>query len=244
MIKSRNLEGLVKQKIFSEKRGTGKHMKTINIKNSNEEIQIGKVVCVGRNYADHAKEMGNDIPDKFPIVFMKTATCMINSGESVVHPDYSENLHHEVELVLLIGSTVKNANDEEAENAIAGYAVGLDMTLRDLQFKSKEKGEPWTFAKIFDTSGVLSEFVSKDEYELTGNERIYLSVNGETKQDAIVGLMLFNPVETIKNISSRMTLEKGDLIFTGTPAGVSRVAKGDKLSGGIENIGNIETTIV
>jgi len=219
-------------------------MKTIKIKNSNEEIQIGKVVCVGRNYADHAKELGNEVPTKFPIVFMKTATCMINSGESVVHPDYSENMHHEVELVLLIGTTVKNANDEEAKNAIAGYAVGLDMTLRDLQNVSKEKGQPWTFAKIFDTSGVLSEFISTDEYNLSGDEKIYLSVNGETKQDGTVGLMLFNPVETIKNISSRMTLEKGDLIFTGTPAGVSRVVKGDKLSGGIENIGKIETTIV
>lgn len=218
-------------------------MKTIKIKNSKEEIQIGKVVCVGRNYADHAKEMGNETPDKFPIVFMKTATCMINSGENVIHPDYSENLHHEVELVLLVGSTVKNANDEEAENAIVGYAVGLDMTLRDLQFKYKEKGQPWTFAKIFDTSGVLSEFVLITEYQLTGDERIFLDVNGENKQDATVGLMLFNPVETIKNISSRMTLEKGDLIFTGTPAGVSRVIKGDKLIGGIENIGSIATII-
>ena len=218
-------------------------MKTIKIKNSNEEIQIGKVVCVGRNYADHAKEMGNEVPDKFPIVFMKTATCMINSGESVIHPDYSENLHHEIELVLLIGSTVKNANNDEAKNAITGYSVGLDMTLRDLQFKSKEKGEPWTFAKIFDTSGVLSEFISANDYKLTGNERIKMSVNDETKQDATIGLMLFNPIEIVKNISSRMTLESGDLIFTGTPAGVSRVVKGDKLFGSIENIGKIETVI-
>jgi 5-carboxymethyl-2-hydroxymuconate isomerase len=219
-------------------------MKTIKIKSSNKEITIGKVVCVGRNYADHAKEMGNEVPDKFPIVFMKTATCMINSGENVVHPDYSENLHHEVELVLLVGKTVKNATLEESQNAIAGYAVGLDMTLRDLQFKAKDKGEPWTFAKIFDTSGVISNFVSVDEYNLTGNERIYLSVNGEIRQEATIGLMLFNSAEIIKNISSRMTLEAGDLIFTGTPAGVSRVVKGDKLSGGIENIGEIETTIV
>ncbi len=219
-------------------------MKTIKIKSSNKEITIGKVVCVGRNYADHAKEMGNEVPDKFPIVFMKTATCMINSGENVVHPDYSENLHHEVELVLLVGKTVKNATLEESQNAIAGYAVGLDMTLRDLQFKAKDKGEPWTFAKIFDTSGVISSFVLVDEYNLTGNERIYLSVNGEIRQEATIGLMLFNSAEIIKNISSRMTLEAGDLIFTGTPAGVSRVVKGDKLSGGIENIGEIETTIV
>jgi 5-carboxymethyl-2-hydroxymuconate isomerase len=219
-------------------------MKTIKIKNSDEEIRIGKVVCVGRNYADHAKEMGNEVPDKFPIIFLKTATCMINSGENVIHPDYSENLHHEVELVLLIGSTVKNANDEEAENAIAGYAVGLDMTLRDLQFKSKDKGEPWTIAKVFDTSGVVSPFVLKSEYKISGDEKIFLSVNNELKQTSTIGMMLFNSVESVKNISKRMTLEKGDLIFTGTPAGVGRVVKGDKLSGGIENIGDIETMIV
>jgi 5-carboxymethyl-2-hydroxymuconate isomerase len=219
-------------------------MKTIKIKNSDEEIRIGKVVCVGRNYADHAKEMGNEVPDKFPIIFLKTATCMINSGENVIHPDYSENLHHEVELVLLIGSTVKNANDEEAENAIAGYAGGLDMTLRDLQFKSKDKGEPWTIAKVFDTSGVVSPFVLKSEYKISGDEKIFLSVNNELKQTSTIGMMLFNSVESVKNISKRMTLEKGDLIFTGTPAGVGRVVKGDKLSGGIENIGDIETMIV
>jgi len=219
-------------------------MKTIKIKSTNEEIQIGKVVCVGRNYADHAKELGNEIPDKFPLVFMKTATCMINSGENVIHPDYSENLHHEIELVLLVGKTVKNATLEESQNAIAGYAVGLDMTLRDLQFEAKEKGNPWTFAKIFDTAGVISKFVLSNEYKLTGNERIYLSVNSKIRQDAKIGLMLFNSAEIIKNISSRMTLEKGDLIFTGTPAGVSRVLKGDKLTGGIENISEIETTIV
>jgi len=219
-------------------------MKTIKFKNSNEEIQIGKVVCVGRNYADHAKEMGNKVPDKFPIIFLKTATCMINSGENVIHPDYSENLHHEIELVLLIGSSVKNATDEEAENAIVGYAVGLDMTLRDLQFSCKDKGEPWTIAKVFDTSGVVSPFIAKSEYKITENEKIFLNVNGEKRQTSTIGMMLFNSVESVKNISKRMTLEKGDLIFTGTPAGVGRVVQGDKLSGGIENIGTIETTIV
>ncbi len=219
-------------------------MKEIKIKNSNSKINIGKVICVGRNYADHAKEMGNEVPDKFPIIFMKTATCMINSGESVVHPDYSENLHHEVELVLLIGDTVKNATTVEAEDAISGYAVGLDMTLRDLQFASKEKGEPWTLAKVFDTSGVVSEFILKENYKITGNEKIHLNVNGKTRQNSTVDLMLFDSVEIVKNVSKRMTLEKGDLIFTGTPAGVGRVIKGDKLTGGIENIGLIETTIV
>ena len=155
-------------------------------------------MCVGRNYADHAKEMGNEVPDKFPIIFLKTATCMINSGENVIHPDYSENLHHEVELVLLISSTIKDANDEEAENAIAGYAVGLDMTLRDLQFKSKDKGEPWTIAKVFDTSGVVSPFILKSEYKISGDEKIFLSVNNEVKQTSTIGMMLFNSVDQLK----------------------------------------------
>jgi len=218
-------------------------MKLIKFKNSDKQLAIGKIVCVGRNYAAHAKEMGNEVPDEFPIIFLKTATCMINSGENVIHPTYSNLLHHEVELVLLIGDEIKDATSEEAENAIIGYAVGLDMTLRDLQFKSKEKGEPWTVAKVFDTSGVVSPFVSKSDYQITGEEKIFLNVNGELRQDAKLNTMIFNPAKVVKNISQRMTLEKGDLIFTGTPAGVGKVIKGDKLSGGIENIGEIKTTI-
>ena len=218
-------------------------MKQLVIKNSSEKINIGKVVCVGRNYAAHAKEMGNEIPS-FPIIFLKTATCIINSGGEVVHPDYSNDLHHEIELVLVIGNEIKNATEEEAEKAIAGYAVGLDMTLRDLQNESRNKGEPWTLAKVFDTSGVVSPVVLKSEYHLRGNEKIYLNVNGEMKQISTLDKMLFNAVATVQHISKKMTLEKGDLVFTGTPEGVGRVIPGDKLSGGIENIGKIETAII
>jgi len=218
-------------------------MKQLEIKNSNEKITIGKVVCLGRNYAAHAREMGNEVP-KFPIVFLKTATCMIPSGGNVIHPDYSNNLHHEIELVLVIGNDVKNATEEEAENAIVGYAVGLDMTLRDLQNEYREKGEPWTLAKVFDTSGVITPVVLKSDYQLKGNEKIFLSVNGEKRQSSTLDKLLFNAVATVRHISKKMTLEKGDLIFTGTPAGVGRVVPGDKITGGIENIGNIEATII
>lgn len=218
-------------------------MKQLEIKNSNEKITIGKVVCLGRNYAAHAKEMGNEVP-KFPIVFLKTATCMIPSGGNVIHPDYSNNLHHEIELVLVIGNDVKNATEEDAENAIAGYAVGLDMTLRDLQNEYREKGEPWTLAKVFDTSGVITPVVLKSDYQLKGNEKIFLSVNGEKRQSSTLDKLLFNAVATVQHISKKMTLEKGDLVFTGTPEGVGRVVPGDKISGGIENIGNIEAAII
>lgn len=218
-------------------------MKQLIIKNSSEKTIIGKVVCVGRNYAAHAKEMGNEVPD-FPIIFLKTATCMIPSGGDVVHPDYSNELHHEIELVLVIGSEIKNATEEEAENAIAGYAVGLDMTLRDLQNESRKNGEPWTLAKVFDTSGILSPVVLKSEYRLRGNEKISLSVNGEPRQSSSLDKMIFSAVKTVEYISKKMTLEEGDLIFTGTPAGVGRVIPGDKLSGEIENLEEIKATIV
>lgn len=219
-------------------------MKFLKFKNHNEQVAIGKIVCVGRNYAAHAKEMGNEIPDEFPIVFLKPASTVIFSGESVVHPTYSQNLQHEVELVLYIGEDIKNANDEEAENAIHGYTVGLDMTLRDLQFKFKEKGDPWTFAKCFDTATVLSEIVLKNEYKIKGNEKILLKVNDELKQNSSIDNMIFSPVQIVKFISTRLKLEKGDLIFTGTPEGVSKVVPGDFIYAEIENIAKIETKII
>jgi len=217
-------------------------MKYLKFKNSNESVPIGKLVCVGRNYLEHAKELGNDAPE-FPIIFLKPASNVIFSGENVIHPPYSNNLQHEVELVLYIGRDIKNANDEEAENSIGGYAVGLDMTLRDLQFELKKNGEPWTLAKCFDTAAVLSDIVLKSDYKLKCNENISLSVNGVVKQNSDLSKMIFSPVEIIKYISARMTLEKGDLIFTGTPEGVSKVIPGDKIEASIENIGKIFTQI-
>lgn len=217
-------------------------MKYLKFKNSNEQVPIGKIVCVGRNYAEHAKELGNEIPE-FPIIFLKPASNVIFSNEPVVHPSYSNNLHHEVELVLYIGEDAKNANDEVAEKAIHGYTIGLDMTLRDLQNEFRKKGEPWTLSKCFDTAAVLSEVVLKKDYKLRGDERISLSVNGTVRQNSTLNKMLFSPVEIVKYISARMTLERGDLIFTGTPEGVGRVVPDDKLVGALENIGTIETTI-
>lgn len=218
-------------------------MKYLKFKNSEEKVSIGKLVCVGRNYAAHAKESGNDVPE-FPIIFLKPASNVIYSGESVVHPSYSNNLHHEVELVLYIGKDIKDATDETAENSIHGYTVGLDMTLRDLQFEFKAKGDPWTLAKCFDTAAVLTDVVLKNDYQLKGDENISLSVNGIVKQNSSIKNMIFSPVEIVKYISARMTLEKGDLIFTGTPEGVSRVISGDKIDANIENIGTITTQVL
>lgn len=217
-------------------------MKYLRFKNSDEKVAIGKMVCVGRNYAAHAKELGNEVPE-FPIIFLKPASNVIFSGENVIHPEYSNDLHHEVELVLYIGEDVKNADDETAEKAIKGYSIGLDMTLRDLQNEFRKKGDPWTLAKCFDTAAVLTDIVLKKNYSLKGDENISLSVNGNIRQNSSIANMIFNPKEIVKYISSRMTLEKGDLIFTGTPEGVGRVVPGDVIEAQLENIGSIKTEI-
>lgn len=218
-------------------------MKKIKIKNSSQEYTIEKIVCVGKNYEEHAKELGGEVPDK-PLIFLKPASAIIYSNDKVIKPSFTKDLHHEAELVLLIGNKVKDANLQEAEDAIIGYAVGLDMTLRDVQNELKKKGNPWTISKCFDTSGVLSDFVLKKDHKLTLEEEIILSVNGSIRQKEKLKLMIFKPVELVQYISTLMTLEKGDLIYTGTPAGVSRVEPGDKLHAQISGIADLDCEII
>ncbi|MGE5804714.1 MAG: fumarylacetoacetate hydrolase family protein [Ignavibacteria bacterium] len=217
-------------------------MKKIRIKNSSNEFIVGKIVCVGRNYADHAKELGNEVEEK-PVLFLKPSSAIIYSGENVLHPSFSNMLHHEVELLLLIGKNIKNGSEAESEEAIEGYGVGLDMTLRDLQNEFRKKGDPWTVSKCFDTSAVVSDFILKKDYRLNMNEEISLSVNGAVKQKEKLNKMLFGPVQLVQYISSLLTLEEGDLIFTGTPAGVGKVVPGDKISAKITNISEVECTV-
>ena len=213
-------------------------MKTVKLKNSNKEIPIGKIVCVGRNYVEHINELGNEQHEK-PVIFLKTTSSVIYSGDKIIYPSFSNDMHHETELVLLIGAIVKNATETEAQKAIEGYGVGLDMTLRDVQNELKKKGHPWTIAKCFDTSTVLSDFISSKDYKLTLDETITLKVNGEIRQNDKLNKMIFNPTQIVEYISSLMTLEPGDLIFTGTPKGVSKVNSGDKLEAEIESIAKL-----
>ncbi len=215
---------------------------TLNKNGQKSEIEVGKIVCVGRNYVAHAEELGNEVP-AFPLIFLKPPSNLIFNGDVIVHPDYSNEMHHEVELVLLIGKTVKDADEKSAEKAIAGYAVGLDMTLRDIQSELKKKGHPWTLAKCFDGAAAISEVVSSEEIDFSGKEKISLKVNDELRQNSNLNKMIFSPIEIVKYISSKMTLEKGDLIYTGTPKGVNKVARGDKLFADIENIGKLEVEI-
>ncbi|MGD8306414.1 MAG: fumarylacetoacetate hydrolase family protein [Ignavibacteria bacterium] len=217
-------------------------MKTIKIKSRTQEVTIGKIICVGRNYAEHAAELGNELSEK-PVVFLKPNSSVIYNGEKIQHPFFSEDMHHEVELVLLLGAKIKDATLEEAEAAIIGYAVGLDMTLRDVQSKLKSKGHPWTIAKCFDTSAVLSDFVLKDEFKLTLDEEIFLKVNDQKRQSDQLNKMIFKPAELVQYLSSLMTLEEGDLIFTGTPKGVGKVEKGDSIHAGIEGISELKVVV-
>jgi acylpyruvate hydrolase len=218
-------------------------MKTIKIRNSSKEYEIGKIVCVGRNYIEHAHELGNEVPEK-PVIFLKPASAVIYSGDKITYPCYSKKMHHEVELVLLLAKTIKDANLNEAENAITAYGVGLDMTLRDVQSRLKQKGHPWTVAKCFDTSAVLSNFVLKEEYTLSLAEEIFLSVNDIERQRDKLSKMIFKPAEILRYISSLMTLEKGDLVYTGTPKGVGFVSKGDIIKAGIEGIAELTAKVV
>ena len=217
-------------------------MKTVKVKNSDKKYTVGKIVCVGRNYVEHAKELGNEVPEK-PIIFLKPSSALILSGDEIIYPPFSSEMHHEVELVLLIGRRVKNANLQEAEDAIAGYGIGLDMTLRDIQNELKKKGHPWTIAKCFDTSAVVSDFILKENYKLTLNEEISLKINGEVKQKDKLNKMIFNPAQLVEYISSLMTLEEGDLVFTGTPKGVGKVNAGDYLNAEIGEIARLECSI-
>ncbi|HOJ17211.1 MAG TPA: fumarylacetoacetate hydrolase family protein [Ignavibacteriaceae bacterium] len=218
-------------------------MKTIKIRNKNKEYSVGKIICLGRNYAEHIKELGNE-PSELPVIFLKPASALIYSKHPIEIPAYSQNMHHEIELVLLIGKKLKDANAVEAEEAIIAYGVGLDMTLRDVQDNLKKKGQPWTTAKCFDMSALVSDFLAKEEHKVSPEDWMTLKVNGVVRQRQQLNKMIFPPARIVEYISSFMTIEEGDLVFTGTPSGVSKVVKGDKLYGEITNVASFETEII
>lgn len=217
-------------------------MSTIEIKTKAGNFYPGKVLCVGRNYEEHAKELGNEVPD-FPLFFMKPSSNLAHSGAVIEVPSYSDDMNYETELVLLIGKDIKNVSPEAAEEAIIGYATGLDMTLRDQQNILKGKGHPWEKAKCFDNAAIVSEFILKEDFHLTLDEKIVLDVDGQIRQNAPLNLMIFKPAVIVSEISKMMTIEKGDLVFTGTPAGVGRVASGAVLSGYVEGVPVVKATV-
>ncbi|MDF1581169.1 MAG: fumarylacetoacetate hydrolase family protein [Desulfuromonadales bacterium] len=204
--------------------------------------QVGKLVCVARNYVDHIRELNNAFPDE-PVMFTKPTTSIIVDGEKIIIPPYSTDCHHEVELAVLIGATGKDIPLHRAFQHVAGYGVALDMTLRDVQSVLKAKGLPWDKAKGFDTSCPLSSFVAAEAVADPQRLRIALRVNGALRQDATTALMMRGIPELIAAASAIFTLEAGDILLTGTPAGVAAVNSGDVLEAEIEQVGRLRVTV-
>lgn len=217
-------------------------MRQVRIIGEETSIPLGKIVCVARNYAAHIRELGNEVPER-PVFFMKPASSVIGEGEKIVIPSFSQDCHHEVELALLIGRTVRGVPMAEAMTAVAGYGVAIDLTLRDVQGELKSKGLPWEVAKAFDTSCPLSDFVAAATIRDPQNLSISLTVNGELRQDASTALMLRPAAQLIAEISAIFTLEAGDVILTGTPAGVSRVVSGDRVTAAIAGVGSLNVIV-
>ena len=208
-----------------------------------QTLPVGKVVCVGRNYAAHAKELNNPVPAE-PVLFIKPATALVNLEQPVSIPLQFGACHFETEMAVLIGEGLTNCNEQQAASAIAGVAVALDLTLRELQSALKEKSLPWEKAKAFDGACPISAFVSLHNINDLPSQQIQLRQNGELRQDGNSADMLTPVLPLLVYISQIFTLAPGDIVLTGTPAGVGPLAVGDNLEISLGDIINVQTNIV
>jgi len=198
---------------------------------------------VGRNYAAHAREMGKDPDRDPPFFFTKPADAVVMDGETVAYPPETENFHYEAELVAVIGTAGTNITEEDSLNHVWGYAIGNDLTRRDLQLKAREQGRPWDWGKAFDRSAVIGPVHPVSKVGHLDKGAITLTVNGETKQNADLAELIWSVPEIISILSHSIALEPGDLIMTGTPAGVGAMVEGDICVVSIGGLGSIETPI-
>jgi acylpyruvate hydrolase len=209
-------------------------MAVVTLRENQNQIPVGKILCIGQNYAEHAKEMQTAVSSS-PIFFLKPSTAIIHQGEQIVLPALSHNVHHEVELTVLIGTGGKNIPREQALQHVAGYGIGLDMTMRDVQLEAKKQGQPWTLAKGFDTSAPISEFLPAAMVGDPSTLIVQLNVNATLRQSSKTNKLIFPVDMLIAYISQFMTLERGDILYTGTPEGVSHVTHGDQLEAALLN---------
>lgn len=193
-----------------------------------------KILAIGRNYAEHIAELKNEVPDE-PVIFFKPDTAVLRNNEPFYYPEYTQDVHHEVELILRIGREGKNIEKKFAHKYYDAIGLGIDFTARDLQAKAKAKGLPWTLAKGFNGSAPVSEFLPLTDFPDLKNVSFRLDVNGETKQKGNSAMMLNDFDDIIAYISKFITLKKGDIIYTGTPEGVGPVKIGDRLEGYVED---------
>jgi fumarylpyruvate hydrolase len=205
---------------------------------------VRRVFCVGRNYADHAREMGSDPDREPPFFFMKPADALLTGDADMPYPPQSEDLHHEMELVVALGSGGADIAEADALRHVWGYAAGLDMTRRDLQGQAKKEGKPWDMGKGFDHSAPIGLMVPAEKIGHPADAAIVLKVNGAVRQSSDLKHLIWSIPETIAYLSRLVTLAPGDLIFTGTPAGVAAVKRGDVLEGEVAGVGTVKTRIV
>lgn len=215
----------------------------LSISGEDKAYPIHRIFCVGRNYEAHAKEMGNEVDREAPFYFTKQLHAVLPSGSTLPYPPGTADCHHEMELVFAIGKPVFRCSVEDAADAIYAYGCGLDMTRRDLQAASKEKRRPWDTSKDFEGSAVLAPLTKASDFGAATDQRIHLSVNGELRQDATLAEMIHTCAEIVADLSKYYHLAPGDLVMTGTPAGVGAVKAGDVLEGGVDGLEPVRLVI-
>jgi fumarylpyruvate hydrolase len=209
-----------------------------------ERFPVRRVFCIGRNYADHAREMGASVDKANPMFFTKPADAIVTDGADVPYPSATNDLHHEVEMVVALGAGGSNLSVDEARALVWGYGVGLDLTRRDLQAQAKAKGAPWDVAKGFDHSAPVSALVPASEASPEAATRIVLEINGETRQQATLADMVLDVPEILSALSRLFELKAGDIVYTGTPAGVAALQRGDRFRATLEGIATLEGRVV
>lgn len=204
---------------------------------------VRRIFCVGRNYAAHAREMGKDPDRELPFFFTKPADAVVDSDTTVPYPPLTENLHYEIELVVAVGRAGAGIPEPEVYDHLWGACVGIDLTRRDLQLEAKEKGRPWDMGKAFDRSAPMSALTPIDSVTSLESGRIWLAVNGDIRQDGDLSELIWSVREHLSILSHSIALAPGDLVMTGTPAGVGPVVPGDVITGGVEGLEDIRVSI-
>jgi fumarylpyruvate hydrolase len=212
---------------------------TVPVQGTDTEFPVARIFCVGRNYAEHAVEMGGDPDREPPFFFMKPAAAVVPTGSILPFPSATRELHHEIELVVALGQGGADLSAQEALSHVYGYAVGLDMTRRDLQAEAKKTGRPWDMAKGFDRSAPLSPIRPAGEIGHPEKGAIWLRVNDKVVQQGDLGQQIWKVPETIAYLSTLVELRPGDLVMTGTPSGVGPVEPGDRLKGHVDGVGDL-----
>lgn len=216
---------------------------SIAVRGTQDRFPVRRIFCVGRNYAAHAREMGKDPDREPPFFFTKPADAVVENGATVPYPPETENFHYEIELVIAIGKGGSNIAEADVPGHVWGASVGIDLTRRDLQLAARDKGRPWDWGKAFDRSAPIAPLVPMADVSSLTNGRIWLAVNGEVKQDADIADLIWSVNEHVSILSHSIALAPGDIIMTGTPAGVGAMVPGDKVTGAVEGLADIAITV-